>query len=331
MKKLNFILFAVIGVMGYAQPSITRAGVDRINVPITFRADDFTATSISAGPAGANMTWNFSAYNAVNVTTYTTNACPGQANCFRFPGANRITKPAQAEVYEFVSMADTEATMLGTYSGPTVGEGTSTYTDPLIEYKFPITYQQQFDDTYQFNGVSATSNMSESGQVSFVADGYGTVITPVGTFSNVMRVKRIRSATQTIPGLPPATYNLESYQWISQNEGVVLSFTINTATFNGSSTTTKLMSYLVPGSLSTAETKSRSSDIAVYPNPSADFFTLKSKEDIKKITVNSLDGKVMLTAENSRNIDISGLPKGVYILQGTLKNGTSVSKKVIKK
>lgn len=331
MKKLNFILFAVIGVMGYAQPSITRAGVDRISVPVTFRADDFTATSISAGPAGANMTWNFSAYNAANVTTYTTNACPGQANCFRFPEANRITKPAQAEVYEFVSMTDTEATRLGTYSGPTVGEGTSTYTDPLIEYKFPITYQQQFDDTYQFNGVSATSNMSESGQVSFVADGYGTVITPVGTFSNVMRVKRMKSATQTIPGLPPATYNLETYQWISQNEGVVLSFTINTATFNGSSTTTKVMSYLVPGALSTAETKNKSSDIAVYPNPSADLVTLKSKEDIKKITVNSLDGKVILTAENSRSIDISGLPKGVYILQGTLKNGVSVSKKIIKK
>ncbi|KPE51174.1 T9SS type A sorting domain-containing protein [Chryseobacterium indologenes] len=331
MKKLNFILFAVIGVMGYAQPSITRAGVDRINVPATFRSGDFTAASINAGPAGANITWDFSAYSAVNVITYTTNVCPGQANCFRFSGANRITKPAQAEVYDFTAMTDTEATMLGTYSGPSVGEGTSTYTDPLIEYKFPITYQQQFDDNYQFNGVSATSSMSESGQVSFVADGYGTVITPVGTFSNVMRVKRMRSATQTIPGLPPATYIVESYQWISQNEGVVLSFTINTATFNGNTNTTKLLSYLVPGSLSTLETKNIPSDITVYPNPSADLVTLKSKEDIKKITVHSLDGKVILSAENRKDIDISGLPEGTYILQGILKNGTSVSKKVIKK
>lgn len=209
MKKLNFILFAVIGVMGYAQPSITRAGVDRINVPVTFRSGDFTATSINAGPAGANITWDFSAYSGVNVVTTTTNACPGQTNCFRFPGANRITKPSQAEVYDFSSMTDTEATMLGSYFGPAMGEGTSTYTDPLIVYKFPITYLQQFDDNYQFNVVSAATNTSESGQVSFTADAYGTVITPVGTFSNVIRVKRMRTATQTMPGSPQASYTNE--------------------------------------------------------------------------------------------------------------------------
>ncbi len=331
MKKLNFILFVFIGVLGYAQPSITRAGVDRTNVPVTFRSDDFTATSISAGPAGANITWNFSAYSGVNVVTTTTNACPGQANCFRFPAANRITKPSQAEVYDFSSMTDTEATMLGSYFGPAMGEGTSTYTDPLIEYKFPITYLQQFDDNYQFNVVSAATNTSESGQVSFTADAYGTVITPVGTFSNVIRVKRMRTATQTMPGSLQASYTNESYQWISQNEGVVLSFAINSFTFNGTTNTTKSLSYLVPGALSTAETDNRQADISVYPNPGEDRVTLKSKEEIKKITVNSLDGKTVLTAENNRSIDISGLPKGVYILQGTFRNGTSVSKKIIKK
>ncbi|MDR2235795.1 MAG: T9SS type A sorting domain-containing protein [Chryseobacterium sp.] len=331
MKKLNFIVCAVAGMMAYAQPSITRTAVDRTNVPVTFRSGDVTGTSISAGPAGANMTWNFSAYSGANVVTTNTNACPGQANCFRFPDANRITKPTEAEVYDFSSMTDTQAVMLGSYFGPAMGEGTSTYTDPLIEYQFPITYQQQFDDTYQFNVVSAATNTSESGQVSFVADGYGTVITPVGTYSNVMRVKRMRTATQTIPGFPSATYTNESYQWISQNEGVVLSYAINTSTFNGNTNVSKGLSYLVPGSLSTSEVKNGKTDISIYPNPSADTVTFQSKEDLKKMTVSSLDGKTVMTSENSRTIDISGLPKGVYILHGELKNGTSVSKKVIRK
>ena len=69
----------------------------------------------------------------------------------------------------------------------------------------------------------------------------------------------------------------------------------------------------------------------MYPNPSTDYITLRSKEEIKKVSVSSLEGKVILNAENSKNIDISKLPKGVYILKGEFRNGASFSKKIIKK
>lgn len=335
MKKLNFVLFLLIGIMFYAQPSVTRAGVDRINNTISLKAEDVSGTSITAGAAGANITWDFSAYTGTNSTAYVSRVCPGQANCFRFPGANRITTMTNVDTNDFSAMTDTEATMLGSYSGPALGDVTVTYTNPLTEYMFPITYLQQFNDTYAFSSVSAAiGNVDETGQVSVSVDGYGTVITPKGTYQNVLRIKRMRTGTQVIASSPipiTATYINESYQWVNQTDGMVFSFAINTFVLNGTTNVSKSVSYLDAEVLATTDVNRKKEEISVYPNPGTDFITITSKEEFKKVTVSSLEGKTVLTAEHSRNIDISKLPKGVYILQGELKNGTVVSKKIIKK
>lgn len=333
MKKLNSILFLAMGVIAYAQPSVTRTGIDRINIPITFKSDDVTGTAVSAGPSGANITWDFSAYPGPNVSTTTTNECPGQANCFRFATANRINKPALTDFYDFSSVDDNQILRIGSYGGPALGDVTTTYTDPLIEFKFPITYLQQYTDNYQFSSVSTgIGNTNETGQEENTVDGYGTVITPSGTYTNVLRIKKMRTATQTGSGLPvPMSYTNEGYIWVSQNVGIVMAFSINTFVSNGTTHVAKVVSYLDSGTLSTHELNNKKEDLSVYPNPSSERITLASKEDIRKVSLISSEGKTVLTSENSKNIDISKLPKGVYILQGDLKNGTSVTRKIIKK
>ncbi|WP_353145680.1 T9SS type A sorting domain-containing protein [Chryseobacterium sp.] len=330
MKKLNSILCILIGITGYAQPSITRSAVDQINVTRTYKAGDVPLTA-TQGPSGANVSWDFSVYNAPNVSSSITNECPGQSNCFRFPGANRITKPTLSDVYDFNSVSDAEAVMLGSYAGAGLGDVTITYTDPLIDFKFPITYLQQFTDNYELNTVSGSiGSSSESGQVVNNADAYGTITTPAGTFSNVIRVKKMRTGTQTVPGSSPLTYTNEAYLWISQSAGIVFSFAINTFELNGTTHVTKSISYSDAGALSTIDPDTGKSEISVYPNPSSDCIRIQSKEEIRKISVTSLDGKVVATG-TSDNTDISKLPKGIYILQSELKNGQTISKKIIKK
>ena len=332
MKKLNSIVCIIIGITAYAQPSITRAGVDRVNITTTFKAGDVPLTA-TPGPSGANITWDFSVYAGPNVITTQTNECPGQANCFRFAGANRITKPTLSDVYDFTSITDTEAITLGSYAGSGFGDATTTYTDPLIDFKFPITYLQQFSDTYQFTNVSAAGGITnESGQVDYTVDGYGTVITPTGTYSNVLRIKSMKASTIIVPGSPlPFNYTNEYYTWISQTFGIVFTFGINTFAFNGVPNVNKSISYLDTVVLSTVNSVHQKTEILVYPNPGSDFIHLESKEDIKQVSVNSLDGRTVLISNSSKNIDISGLPKGIYILQAELKNKGSVTTKIIKK
>ncbi len=59
---------------------------------------------------------------------------------------------------------------------------------------------------------------------------------------------------------------------------------------------------------------SSNSDIQFYPNPSAHFIQIKSKNQIKKIATYSIDGIKTKETNNATQIDINELKSGLYIL-----------------
>lgn len=71
------------------------------------------------------------------------------------------------------------------------------------------------------------------------------------------------------------------------------------------------------------------SGVSVYPNPTKDFINIDSQSEVEKVIVYSIDGKKVKEAKNSR-INISTLPKGNYIMVLTLKNGKTVTEKIVK-
>jgi hypothetical protein len=84
-------------------------------------------------------------------------------------------------------------------------------------------------------------------------------------------------------------------------------------------------------SLETLATNNNSlskADLIIYPNPTSDYITI-SNDKIKEATIVDFTGKTLLKS-TSKTIDLSNLPKGVYILNVTIENGKSISKKVIK-
>ncbi|GAB0156909.1 hypothetical protein CHRYSEOSP005_21760 [Chryseobacterium sp. Alg-005] len=324
MKKLYFIFTMGMAIGATAQSTVTRAGLDRVNVTMNVNHANVT-NALSPGPSGANITWDFSSYTPMQTISISMYSCPGQTNCFRFPAANRMSKLVGSENYDYNLFTDMDASVLGNYSNP--GDATMTYTDPLIQYKFPVSYLQEFTDTYQFS----TGTGTESGTQTFKVDGYGTVITPTGTFTNCLRIKRVRNGTQTFPGSPPMSYVNESYQWVNESVGIILSVAFNTFTINGTTTTQPSLAYYTTSSLSTADLDHVENPISVYPNPSSDLITLQSKDDIKKMNLTNAEGKLVLKTSHSKTLNISGLPNGVYLLQGELKNGKIITKKVVKK
>jgi len=58
----------------------------------------------------------------------------------------------------------------------------------------------------------------------------------------------------------------------------------------------------------------RSTQMTIYPNPASDAVIVGLAKDVEKITILSMDGKVMLKNENSRKVDVSILPKGIYLI-----------------
>ena len=69
--------------------------------------------------------------------------------------------------------------------------------------------------------------------------------------------------------------------------------------------------------------------VTFYPNPTTDILTFNY--NIKEVTLYTLDGKKMNVTIENNEINVSYLPKGIYLLQGINENGKSFSEKFIKK
>lgn len=73
-------------------------------------------------------------------------------------------------------------------------------------------------------------------------------------------------------------------------------------------------------------------DLTLYPNPTADYFTINNAKDIVSVKIYDLSGKVVKSQLESVNdkFDVSNLEKGIYTVSIETKAGI-VSKKMIKK
>jgi len=71
-------------------------------------------------------------------------------------------------------------------------------------------------------------------------------------------------------------------------------------------------------------------DVSLYPNPTADYVTVKGQKKVKLISIFSTDGRKLSETTESR-ADLTAYPAGTYILDITLESGIRFTHKVIKK
>jgi hypothetical protein len=83
-------------------------------------------------------------------------------------------------------------------------------------------------------------------------------------------------------------------------------------------------------SLSTSEVKLKIQSVGIYPNPVKDLLTVKADSAIETISVTNVAGQRMNVGLSNNQINMNGLPSGFYMIELKLKNGQSISKKVIK-
>lgn len=85
----------------------------------------------------------------------------------------------------------------------------------------------------------------------------------------------------------------------------------------------------VTGTLATAETD-KTEEISIYPNPFTSELHIKTQEKIDHISVFDMSGKLVYTSAQ-KDLHLSHLPKGTYILKATTGNKVITTKKIIKK
>jgi len=76
---------------------------------------------------------------------------------------------------------------------------------------------------------------------------------------------------------------------------------------------------------------SAKSNLKVYPNPAVDVITLTANKEIKSVNIYDLAGKKVKSVTDAKQINVSNLAKGTYILQAYYGNGSVENTKIIKK
>ncbi|MBV8325770.1 peptide-N-glycosidase F-related protein [Chryseobacterium sp.] len=111
-----------------------------------------------------------------------------------------------------------------------------------------------------------------------------------------------------------------------------LKHTIPTAVFNQQQGDVYLSVYMQSKSSTTLDVKDiKTIDVNIYPNPTSDFVTIKSKIDVASVTLYSMDGRRLSETYRENKIDLSGYTAGVYFLNISMKDGTTFRHKIIKK
>jgi hypothetical protein len=305
MKKLTFILLIFLSIYIQAQPVSNASDFDGnlsvdtyvLNVP-----------TFNPGPSGENQIWDFSSIT-LNSSLYTVTSPNISETPFAssFLNSNYCYKSVfpSIERFQFYLKSDLKFE----YTGDAETSYIVNYIDNKIEFEFPFTYNLVINDTYQ---KCPNCNVL---QIQITYDAYGTLITPFGTFNNVIRKK-------TQEGINP------SYSW----------FTVNpyTPIMAGSIGNIENVKFFISTNLSNSQNNFNS--FSIYPNPTNENISIKNVNSIDKevvVTIYDVLGNAIIKNKelNSaiENIELSDFSSGLYFVKITDRNNQILySEKIVK-
>jgi hypothetical protein len=250
--------------------------------------------------------------------------------------------PAELSDLNQFSRKDTDSiTSLG-YSLSVNGQALPFKSDTIeTHYKYPTTFEDTFSTRgYTYIDLNPVTDfkLKQYRQRTSVVDGFGTLITPFGTFE-VLRIKSVinelDSVYQTFFGggswnVLPQTITTE-YEWWTQGKGEAMLKII--ATENNGTSQIRSIEYQDVYLGLDASIEEKELAVSISPNPANNTLTLSSDFPLEKISILTLNGSTIfsqkLNSTFSKTLDISALNYGIYFV--TISSGKQVTtKKLIK-
>lgn len=317
MKKIYFFTAILISGNTLFAQNLTRTDIG-YNAGESFTMYASTG-QINPGTAGTGVTWDLSAMGNSSQVTVDVTANSGGA----FPAANTKATQSNGGVIYYNQTASVFEIM-GLDAVSTV----FSYSNPATYLQYPLTsgtnYTDQFACTFTVSGF----NFNRTGSTQSEFSGYGTLITPLGTYTNVVRLKSTQTITDVYSG---GTLNstIVSYNWYKAGVHHELA-NVSATTSNGNTTYSSYYTD-VPANLGLEENELI--NLSVFPNPTTGTVHINSDEVISKVEVYQLSGELAMeqTADNSSlEIDLSALNTGMYLVKVYGKDGAVSVKRVSK-
>lgn len=292
MKKTLLLLSVILSTYLNAQPVLQS---NSVQTDLSFEVYQIVSPGTSnPSLSGAGITWDFTSASVQLMGTATILSPSASVYGSIYPDANvayNISIPSLS-INEWV-MLKTDANKIEELASGLGSSSPTHYTNPRTLVAFPLSYQQTFSDDFQKQGQSLTS-------VSKVYESYGTILSQLGTFNDVVK--------------------------LVENDGDIMF--VNSNPFHpileiaGSSVTFWKRVQL------NSINENLTQKIQIFPNPAQNQITVSGLSNETEILIFSSTGKLMQSIktnnETTQNIDIQNLANGVYFIQTnnsqTIKN-----------
>lgn len=327
MKKLYVLIFALAAYSGLlAQPILNYSDVGP-EAGDNFTVYTFDATSTPTGSVGAGMTWDYSTLTGTSSSwSYVSKSATPYASDFTLA---TLAVDQGSGAYNYFTSNTSVLAMAGTHNGSYAME----YTDIEEMMRYPMTYGTSFVDNLVGYGNPGVA-IDRSGTVTVTADGYGTLILPGGTVTNVLRVKVVEDYSDAMM-TSTFDYDATIYQWwvaglhnpiLSITNGVYAGTAINPGYF------------MDPSSVGIESPLLPEQSVNVFPNPAKDqlnvSYTVEEASEISLSITNMLGQQVrymemgtVSQGANTTTLDISDLESGIYMV--TIQTGQeTVTRKI---
>lgn len=298
MKKniLIIVVLLIDSICVYAQPVLNST-----DFPSNYSADVYSISPVglSLGNAGADQVWDFStlALPDTRIGTYevipvsaslqpelwnTANFCVKKDYVYEMSPKTNIRY-----TYTMYFMYQISATSIDFLGDDSLVWGAYGCYDTRTYFQFPYTYGKIINDTYDCGHLTPIPSVS-------TYDAYGTLITPFGTYTDVIR-KRSGSG---------------EYTWFKTNPfTIIMEFDFSTGGGD-------LYVYKNTTPLSVNEID-KEGFLTVYPNPTNSVINIQIANTavIDKVIINDLTGKTVLEQfQNNNQVSVKNLVSGIYVL-----------------
>jgi hypothetical protein len=308
MKRVYILVNVLISTATFAQPTLEQSNVGEVLGNNYMSSITDWDGVISSG--GANQTWDYS-----NIITTSTSSldyvdpstCPSAGS---FVNAN-VSAFYDNQSYIHLNVTATDNDVVGQYaSGVPIP-----YSDPEKVLKYPFTMGDSYVDSFGGTFYNGTTFVRD-GNVTVTADGYGTLILPNSTITNVLRVKVTEDYGDAVGGVEVYHYNIDIYKFYKPGINTpVLTLThieYGTVVINHGA-------FIDDPSLEIEE--SSTEELLVYPNPFTNKFTVETSTNDESIEVFDILGNLIsytkVSEQNKLVIDLNDNESGIYIVRVT--------------
>ncbi len=350
-KSLLTIIFFTGAIVSNAQITVTQADIAPIGKQIQQATDtthSLTPGSINPGNAGTNQTWNFTTLlsDTLDTLLFTNPAWTPYASTF--PSSNLALITSSSGQISYAENLSIGLFVDGAYLDP-LGTGPIPIkiNPPEQIIKFPDAYNTTFqgtttiDVTIAYSGITGVDSvrLKEVKDKSSLTDGWGSVITPLGTYPSLRHKDMVIKTDSTwarffgtwMSAGAPTIDTAWHFSWIANNVGYPL---LEFDSIHGDTIQNITWLKVLPV-IGGIKENTVSNDLSVFPNPSSGLFTIESKqENIEKAEVYNLFG-VLIYSESkpakSLHVDLTTFSSGMYYVKVFSLSGTIVKPVIINK